>query len=110
MNAALLGLILLALCEVPQVMSAWLPSPATAAVSAGDAKKRKWLTIGQWGGSIMSLVIGLGISIVAYRDIGHQAWLIFGGVVLVLGIFLYFWRMAMKEGEETGASEDGLGY
>lgn len=110
MNAELLGLVLLAMTEVPQVMSAWLPSPATAAVSAGDEKKRRWLTIGQYAGATMSLLIGAGISALAYSTVGNAAWLIFGCVVLVLAIFLYFWRMAMKEGEDSGATEPGLGY
>lgn len=110
MNGELLGLILLALTSIPQVMSAWLPSPATAAVSAGDEKKRRWLNIGQRAGAAQCVGIGLGITVLATFTIGSKAWWIFAATMLVLAFFLYFWRMAMKEGEDTGANEDGLGY
>lgn len=109
MNPELLGLVMLALVEVPQTMSAWLPSPATAAVSAGDEKKRRWLRIGQWAGSIMALAFAGAIAVLASSTIGKRAWFIFIGAAIVLGIFLYVWRMAMHEGEESGASEAGLG-
>lgn len=108
-SAELLGLIMLALVEVPQTMSAWLPSPATAAVSAGDETKRRWLRIGQWAGAAMSLAFAGAITFLAYTTIGwHAAW-IFVGAAIVLGIFLWVWRKAMKEGEDNNNKEPGLG-
>lgn len=106
----LLGLIMMALVEVPQTMSAWLPSPATAAVSAGDPLKRKWLTIGQWAGAAMAMSFAAAISILGIPELGAGALWIFIGAGIVLATFLWFWRKAMKEGEDGGHTQPGLGF
>src|SRR3990172_2533366 len=94
-NAQDAGLFLLALAEVPQVMSAFLPSPFTAATFGGTEKAR-WLRRGEVIGSVVALSIAAAVSLVARRREP------FIGAILVLGVFLWEYEKAMRYGREHG--------
>ena len=91
-NAETAGLFLLALAEVPQVMSAFLPSPFTAA-TFGGTPKAKWLRRGEVMGSAVSIGIAGSIALVTRR------WAPLIGGLLVLGVFLWEYEKAMRAGE-----------
>lgn len=95
MNPEQAGLFLLALAEVPQVMSAFLPSPFTAATFGGTEKAR-WLRRGEVVGSIVALSIAAAVTLVTKR----KEPLI--GAVLVLAVFLWEYEQAMRYGRENG--------
>lgn len=91
------GLFLLALAEVPQVMSAFAPSPFTARTFSDKPEKIKELKKDLIAGSVVSVGIGLAIASITSRQAP------FWGAVLVLGIFLaWYWR-AMQYAQKHGA-------
>jgi len=96
MTAEQAGLFLLALAEVPQVMSAFLPSPFTAATFRGTEQAR-WLRRGEVVGSAVALAIAAAVSLVARRKEP------FLGAVLVLGVFLWEYERAMRAGAARGS-------
>lgn len=95
MNAEQAGLFLLALAEVPQVMSAFLPSPFTAATFGGTEQAR-YLRRGEVIGSVVALSIAAAVSIVSKRKEPMI------GAVIVLGVFLWEYERAMREGARNG--------
>lgn len=92
-NAQDAALFLLALAEVPQVMSAFLPSPFTAATFGGTPKAH-WLRRGEVVGSLVSVGIAGSIALVTKR------WAPLAGGLLVLGVFLWEYEKALKAGEQ----------
>lgn len=105
------GLILLGLAEVPQVMSAFLPSPTTAYMGGADPVRVSWLRRGEVIGSAVSLSIAGAVSLVAAQSLGAGAGLIFIGAVVVLGLFLWEYERAIKLGQsEHGGNQKGPGY
>lgn len=91
MNPENAALMLLAMAEVPQVMSAFLPSPFTAA-TFGGTEKAHWLRRGEVIGSLVALGIAGAISVLLKRPEP------FVGAVLVLAIFLWEYERALREG------------
>lgn len=106
----ILGLAMLGTAEVPQVMSAFLPSPSTARAKGGDPDQIRWLRRGEVIGSAVSIGIAGSITLVAYRSVGSQALMIIGGAVIVLGLFLWEYEHAIQEGISEGQHDDGHGY
>lgn len=104
------GLILLGLAEVPQVMSAFLPSPTTAYMGGADPVRVQWLRRGEIIGSAVSLSIAAAVSLVASRELGPGAALIFFGAVAVLGLFLWEYERALRMGQAAGTGAKGKGY
>jgi hypothetical protein len=105
------GLILLGLAEVPQVMSAFLPSPTTAYMGGADPVRVAWLRRGEVIGSAVSLSIAGAVSLVAAQTLGGGAALIFIGAIVVLGLFLLEYERAIKLGQaEHGGQEHAKGY
>lgn len=105
------GLILLGLAEVPQVMSAFLPSPTTAYMGGADPVRIAWLRRGELIGSGVSLAIAGAVSLVAAQSMGASAGLIFLGAVIILGLFLLEYERAIKMGQrEHGGKKAGAGY
>lgn len=104
------GLILLGLAEVPQVMSAFLPSPTTAYMGGSDPVRVKWLRRGEIQGSAVALSIAAAVSLVAADDLGGGAALIFLGAVVILGLFLMEYERAIKLGVKDGMGAKGQGY
>jgi len=103
-NAQDAGLFLLALAEVPQVMSAFLPSPFTAATFGGTPEAR-WLRRGEIVGGAVALGIAGSISLVTGR------WAPLLGGALVLAVFLWEYEHAMREGEQNNHDmTQGAGY
>lgn len=88
------GLVLLGLAEVPQVMSAFLPSPTTAFQGGADPERVKWLRRGEIIGSSVSLSIATAISLLV------RNWWVLVGAALVLGIFLLEYERAIRMGQE----------
>jgi hypothetical protein len=110
-SVASAGLILLGLAEVPQVMSAFLPSPTTAYMGGADPVRVMWLRRGEIIGSAVSLSIAAAVSLVASGDMGGAAGLIFLGAVVILGLFLWEYERAIKKGQtENGGKAQGQGY
>ena len=112
---ALGGLVALALAEVPQVMSAFLPSPSTAydkasgGIDSGPGSMRI-LRRGEILGTAVSLGIATGVALIAAQQVGgHAAW-IFIGAVVVLGLFLWEYERAIRMGKADGAAAKGKGY
>lgn len=94
------GLAMLAVAEVPQVMSAFLPSPATARMGFNqgeDYQERiRYLRRGEIVGGAVSLTLALAITFIMRPKIGAAAWGPFAGSVVVLGIFLYEYERAIR--------------
>ena len=104
------GLVLLGVAEVPQVMSAFLPSPTTAYQGGADPTRIAWLRRGEIIGSVVSLSIAAAVSLVAAEDMGPAAWWVFVGAAAVLGLFLWEYERAIRQGQQAGAGAKGAGY
>lgn len=109
--SAIGGLALLGLAEVPQVMSAFLPSPTTAYMGGADPTRIAWLRRGEVIGGAVSMCIAAAVSMIAARDVGDGAWLIFIGAGIILALFLWEYERAIRKGQqENGAATPGVGY
>lgn len=101
---------LLGLAEVPQVMSAFLPSPTTAYMGGADPVRVRWLRRGEIMGAGVSVSIAVAVSLVAYDDLGPMAGLILIGAIIILGLFLWEYERALKQGIRDGQDAKGKGY
>ena len=101
MNQSLAGLVLLGLAEVPQVMSAFLPSPTTAYMGGADPERVAWLRRGEVVGSGVSLAIALAVTLIVHQSVGDAAWWVFFGAAGVLGVFLWEYERAIRQGLEN---------
>ncbi len=110
LSEASAGLVLLGLAEVPQVMSAFLPSPTTAYQGGADPKRVAWLRRGEIIGSTVSLAIAAAVSMVAAAEMGAAAWWVFIGAAGVLGLFLWEYERAIRLGQADGGGSKGAGY
>jgi hypothetical protein len=94
------GLAMLAVAEVPQVMSAFLPSPATARMGFNQGEdymeRVAYLRRGEIVGSAVSLTLALAITFIMRPAIGEAAWGPFIGAAIVLVIFLYEYERAIR--------------
>src|SRR3954468_13432759 len=92
-NTETAGLAMLAVAEVPQVMSAFLPSPATARMGFNEGEdyqeRVRYLRRGEVVGSAVSLTLALAITMITRPALGNAAWGPFIGATVVLGIFLW---------------------
>lgn len=109
-GAAAAGLVLLGLAEVPQVMSAFLPSPTTAYQGGADPTRVAWLRRGEIMGSGVALSIAAAVSLVAADELGGAAALVFIGAVVILGLFLWEYERAIRLGIKDGQGAKGAGY
>lgn len=101
-TVALAGLVALGLAEIPQVMSGFLPSPATAYRDGGDEQVVMWLRREEVIGSGLALGIALAVTMIVRGDFGGKAWWIFIGAVAILAIFLFEYERAIRLGREHG--------
>ena len=102
---------LLGLAEVPQVMSAFLPSPTTAYMGGADPTRIAWLRRGEIIGSGVSLSIAAAVSMIAAQDMGQHAWWIFLGAAGILALFLWEYERAIRMGQkDNGGQAPGQGY
>ena len=110
-TVAAAGLVMLGLAEVPQIMSAFLPSPTTAYMGGSDPVRVAWLRRGEVTGSGVAMGIAAGVTLIAAREMGpHAAW-IFIGALAVLAIFLYEYERAIRMGKRDGGGQaKGSGY
>lgn len=94
------GLAMLSVAEVPQVMSAFLPSPATARMGFNEGEdyeeRIRYLRRGEIVGGGVSLALALAITLIMRPQIGRQAWGPFVGATIVLGIFLFEYERAIQ--------------
>jgi len=104
------GLVLLGLAEVPQVMSAFLPSPTTAYMGGASPERVAWLRRGEIVGSTISLSIAAAVSMIVSQKVGNRAWLVFFGSAIVLGVFLWEYERALRLAEEDGRTDDDRRY
>jgi O-antigen/teichoic acid export membrane protein len=95
------GLALLAIAEVPQVMSAFLPSPATARMGFNEgedvAERAYWLRVGEVVGSGVALALAAAIAMIIRPKVGNAAWAVLGSSVATLAVFLYVFDKALRE-------------
>lgn len=107
-NSETAGLAMLSVAEVPQVMSAFLPSPATARMGFNqgeDVSERiRYLRRGEIIGGTVSLLLAGAITLIMYPTVGNQAWGPFIGAAVVLALFLFEYERAIRAAiRETGA-------
>lgn len=107
-NSDTAGLAMLAVAEVPQVMSAFLPSPATARMGFNQgedvAERIRYLRRGEVIGGSVSLMLALSITLIMRPTVGEAAWGPFIGATLVLILFLFEYERAIRAAiRETGA-------
>lgn len=91
MNAAQLGLVILAAAEVPNFLAGMMPSLMTIRTFADDPEQKKALRRGEIVGSALSLSVGLGASLVADNPAPFIA------CSAVLAVLLYEYEKAMRE-------------
>ena len=110
MDSGTAGLVLLGLAEVPQVMSAFLPSPATARMGFNEgedvAERIRYLRRGEVIGSAVSMAIAASVSLLASRNVGPRAWWVTVGSAIVLGIFLLEYERAIGTAEREHNGRD----
>lgn len=103
------GLAMLSVAEVPQVMSAFLPSPATARMGFNEGEdyeeRIRYLRRGELVGGAVSLTLALAITMIMRPQIGNAAWGPFVGASVVLAIFLFEYERAIR-----AALEDAGGH
>lgn len=103
------GLAMLAVAEVPQVMSAFLPSPATARMGFNEGEdymeRIRYLRRGEIVGGAVSLILALAITLITRPKVGDAAWGPFVGASVVLAIFLFEYERAIR-----AALEDAGGH
>lgn len=112
MKAETAGLVLFGLAEPVQVMSGFLPSPATgeasAATSGGHREARLARNMTQ--GAILSIGIDVAIALMTYPELGNAVWwLPVAGTAIIL-FFCWEFRSAQAQGRELGNAHQGLGY
>ena len=94
------GLAMLAVAEVPQVMSAFLPSPATARMGFNEGEdymeRIRYLRRGEVVGGAVSLTLALAITLITRPKVGEKAWGPFIGASIVLAIFLFEYERAIR--------------
>jgi hypothetical protein len=99
-NTETAGLAMLAVAEVPQVMSAFLPSPATARMGFNEGEdyleRVRYLRRGEIIGGGVSLSLALAITLITRPSLGEAAWGPFIGATIVLGIFLFEYERAIR--------------
>lgn len=104
------GLVMLGLAEVPQIMSAFLPSPTTAYMGGSDPVRVAWLRRGEIIGSGVAMGIAVGVTLIASKEMGPAAAWIFIGALGVLAIFLWEYERAIRMGKADGTKAKGAGY
>jgi hypothetical protein len=99
-NQETAGLAMLAVAEVPQVMSAFLPSPATARMGFNEGEDHleriRYLRRGEIIGSAVSLTLALAITLITRPAVGDAAWGPFIGATVVLAVFLWEYERAIR--------------
>jgi hypothetical protein len=105
---------MLAVAEVPQVMSAFLPSPATARMGFNEGEdyleRVRYLRRGELVGSSVSIALALSITLIMRPTVGAAAWGPFVGALVVLGVFLYEYERAIQAAlRDAGGHADELG-
>lgn len=108
------GLAMLSIAEVPQVMSAFLPSPATARMGFNEGEdyeeRIRYLRRGEIVGGGVSLALALAITLIMRPQIGRQAWGPFIGASVVLAIFLFEYERAIQAAlKDAGGHTKGGG-
>jgi hypothetical protein len=109
-KAALGGLVALAVAEVPQVMSAFLPSPTTAYQGGADPERVAWLRRGEVLGGAVAIAIAVGVTLIVRADYGASAWWVLFASLAVLVLFLLEYERAIRKGQAGGEGIKGAGY
>lgn len=91
MGAAQLGLVILAAAEVPNFLAGMMPSLMTIRTFANDPEQRRALRRGEVVGSVLSLSVGAGASLVADSPAPFLA------CAGVLAVLLYEYERAMRD-------------
>ena len=111
LDSSTAGLVVLGIAEVPQIMSAFLPSPTTAYMGGSDPTRVAWLRRGEVMGGGVSMALALGITLIARKQAGPSAWWIMAGSATVLALFLAEYERAIRLGQQqVPSSGAGAGY
>lgn len=109
MKAETAGLVLFGLAEPVQVMSGFLPSPATAEASAGKGDRDWRLARDMKMGAALSIGIDVAIALMTAPELGPGVWwLPVAGTAIIL-LFCWEFRHAQAAGRAAGNTQDGLG-
>jgi hypothetical protein len=114
LTLALAGLAGMMLAEVPQVLSGFLPSPSTAYDKAAGAidtgpESMAVLRRSEIKGAAVTVLMAGSVSAMASIVIGPRAWLLFGGAMGILGLFIHDFESARKAGERARVGSGGPG-
>lgn len=101
MNGQRAGVFLVAVAGVPQIMSAFLPSPTTAYMGGAHPDRIAWLRRGEVIGSGVSLTLVAGAAMI------EQDWRIFAAGVIVLALFLAEYERAIRKGRNKADDNQG---
>lgn len=103
------GLVMFGLAEPVQIMSGFLPSPATAEISGGDPDRFARFRRDEVIGGTIAVGISIAVALLTYETIGKEAWLVPAGSLIIVGLFFYEFEHAMRTGREKGNTTPGLG-
>lgn len=98
------------LAEPVQIMSGFLPSPATAEIAGGDPDRHARFRRDEIIGGGVAVGISVAVALLTYETLGREAWLVPVGSLFVVALFFYEFEHAMQAGREKGNTEPGLGY
>jgi hypothetical protein len=105
------GLILFGLAEPVQVMSGFLPSPATGEATAQTqgGRRRARLRRNMVQGAAISIGINIAIALMTYQELGNDVfWLpVAGGAIIAF--FCWEFVSAQRAGAQQGEAQQGLG-
>ena len=97
------------LAEPVQIMSGFLPSPATAEISAGDPERFERFRRDEIIGGTVAVGISIAVALLTQNTLGSEAWWVPIGSLAVVGLFFYEFEHAMAKGREKNNTEPGLG-
>ena len=110
MNAETAGLIMFGLAEPVQIMSGFLPSPATAEIAGGNPERHARFRRDELIGGSVAVGISVAVALLTYNTLGAEAFWVPIGSLLVVGLFFYEFEHALAAGKNKGNTEDGLGF
>lgn len=100
------GLVGVALVEVPQVLSGWLPSPTTMFQGGVAPERMEWFRRGEIRGSLQALLAAGAITGIVWAKTGPVALWIFIGAVVMLVWMLWEYEQAISASAEQIGEKD----
>jgi hypothetical protein len=110
MKADTAGLILFGLAEPVQVMSGFLPSPATAEAAGGNPERHDRFHRDMLIGGGISVGISVAIALMTYPELGKSVWWLPIGSTGIILVFCWEFKHALAQGKRENNTEQGLGF